>query len=54
MLYFFIRRDHLGRGRNCKVIPGESIATPHRLLIRDFTVLRKQEKRRKRRPRIEW
>ena len=39
--YIAIRRDHLGRARNCKVIPGKSIATQHRLLISDLTVRRK-------------
>ena len=52
--YIAIRRDHLGIARNCKVIPGESIATQHRLLISDLTVRRKGERRKKRRPRIKW
>ena len=46
--YIAIRRNHLGRGRNCKVVPGESIAAQHRLLITDLAVMRKRERRRTR------
>ena len=38
--YIAIRRNHLGRVRNCKVVPGESIAAQHRLLIADLAVMR--------------
>jgi len=36
-----IKRDHLGRVGNCKVVPGESKASQCRFLIADLTVCRK-------------
>ena len=52
--YIAIRRNHLGKVRNCKVVPGESIAAQHRLLIADLAVMRKRERRRKRKARTKW
>ena len=49
--YIAINRDHLGRLRNCKVVPEESIACQHKFLIADLTVCRKRETRRRRTPR---
>ena len=46
--YIAIRRNHLGKVRNCKVVPGESIAAQHKLLITDLAVMRKRERRRTR------
>ena len=52
--YIAIRRNHLGKVRNCKVVPGESLAAQHRLLIADLVVMRKRERRRKRKTRTKW
>ena len=46
--YIAIRRNHLGRVKNCKVVPGKSIAAQHRLFITDLEVMRKRERRRTR------
>ena len=51
--YIATRRDHLGIVRNCKVVPGESIAPQHRLLMADFAIRRKRERRRKQKPRTQ-
>ena len=52
--YIAVKRDHLRRVGNCKVVPGESIASQHRFLMADLTVCRKREKRRRRTPRTKW
>ena len=52
--YIAIRRNHLGKVRNCKVVPGESMAAQHRLLIADLAVMRKRERTRKRKARTKW
>ncbi|KAI3810563.1 hypothetical protein L1987_20182 [Smallanthus sonchifolius] len=53
--YFLMRQGDRNWWKDCKVIPGESVATQHRLLVADFT-LRKRvaERRRKNKPRIRW
>ncbi|XP_045446697.1 craniofacial development protein 2-like [Melitaea cinxia] len=35
--YLLIRRCHIGKVTNCKVIPGESLTPQHRLLVMDLT-----------------
>lgn len=52
--YINVRRGQLGRVRNCKVIPGEAVATQHRLLVCDIDVPRIKKKVRKRRRKIKW
>ena len=52
--YIAIGRNHLGKLRNCKVVPGESMAAQHRLLIADLVVMRKRERMRKRKARTKW
>jgi hypothetical protein len=49
-----VRRGRLGEVRDCKVIPGESLAAQHRLLVVDFIVEKKKRKRRKREKQIIW
>jgi len=42
----------MGKIRNCKVIPGESIATQHRLMVMNMRERKSKEKKRKRKERI--
>ena len=52
--YIMTRRDNLNKIKNCKVIVGEAVATQHRLLVMDYTTIKKRRKRRKREERICW
>ena len=52
--YITVRMERLGKVKDCKVIPGESVAPQHRLLVMDFIVEKKKRKRRKREKRISW
>ena len=52
--YILVRRESLRNVKNCKVIPGDPIATQHRLLVMDLKAKRKKEKRRDRPERIKW
>jgi exonuclease III len=52
--YITVRRTQLGRVRNCKVIPGESLAAQHRLLVCDLAVPRIKKKDRKKVRKIRW
>ena len=36
--YILVRRDNLVHVRDCKVIPGESIASHHRLLVMEIDI----------------
>ncbi|XP_070005368.1 uncharacterized protein [Nicotiana sylvestris] len=53
--YFLLRRCDRGLCKDCKVIPGETLATQHRLLVMDVDIMMKRKKRYARgRPRIRW
>ena len=52
--YITTRRTQLGQIRNFKVMPGESIATQHRLLVCDLHIPRIKKKIRKRQKKIKW
>jgi len=49
-----VRREAMGKIRNCKVILGESIARQHRLMVIDMRERESKEKKRKRKERIRW
>lgn len=34
--YIWNNRAHIGRVRNCKVIPGECVVTQHRIIVMDM------------------
>ena len=36
--YILIRRNNISKVKDCKVIPGESIATHHRILTMDICI----------------
>ncbi|XP_019255116.1 PREDICTED: craniofacial development protein 2-like [Nicotiana attenuata] len=51
--YLLLRRCDRGLCKDCKVIPGETLATQHRLLVMDIGIMMKRKKRYARgRPRI--
>ena len=52
--FILVRRSMMGRVKNSTVIPGESIATQHRILVADMSVKKQKEKRRERPERIRW
>ncbi|XP_016470135.2 uncharacterized protein LOC107792439 [Nicotiana tabacum] len=53
--YLLLRRYDRGLCKDCKVIPGKSLATQHRLLLMDVGIMMKRKKRTARgRPRIRW
>ena len=52
--FILVRRSMMGRVKNSTVIPGESIATQHRILMADMSVKKQKEKRRERPERIRW
>nr|XP_032521634.1 craniofacial development protein 2-like [Danaus plexippus plexippus] len=52
--YLLTRRCHVGKGTNCKVIPGESLTAQHRLLVMDYVVTPKKKETEKCKPRIRW
>ena len=41
--YIMVRRENLRELKNCKVIPGESVATEHRMLVMEMKAVRKKE-----------
>ena len=49
-----MRRDELGGVKNCKVIPGETVATQHRMLVMDINSKTRRQRKRERTPRINW
>ncbi|XP_070020903.1 uncharacterized protein [Nicotiana sylvestris] len=51
--YLLLRRCDRGLCKDCKVIPGETLATQHRLLVTDIDIMMKRKKRAKRMPE-EW
>ncbi|XP_070014622.1 uncharacterized protein [Nicotiana sylvestris] len=53
--YLLLRRGDRRWCMDCKVIPGETLATQHRLLVMDFGIMIRRKKRSIRgRPRIRW
>ncbi|XP_070029635.1 uncharacterized protein [Nicotiana sylvestris] len=53
--YLLLRRGDRRWCVDCKVIPGETLATQHRLLVMDFGIMIRRKKRSIRgRPRIRW
>ncbi|XP_070013886.1 uncharacterized protein [Nicotiana sylvestris] len=53
--YLLLRRYDRGLCKDCKVIPGETLATQHGLLVMDVGIMMKRKKRYARdRPRIRW
>ncbi|XP_070022239.1 uncharacterized protein [Nicotiana sylvestris] len=53
--YLLLGRCHRGLCKDCKVIPGETLATQHRLLVMDIDIMMKRKKRFARgRSRIRW
>ena len=49
-----VRRENLRELKNCKVIPGESVATQHRMLVIEMKALRKRMSPRERTKRTRW
>ena len=55
MIYYFMaRRDNLRELKNCKVIPDESFATQHRMLVMEMKAVRKRMSPRERTTRTRW
>ena len=52
--YFMVRRDILRELKNCKVIPGESVETQHRMLVIEMKAVRKRRSPRERAKRTRW
>ncbi len=53
--YILIRRNNISKVKDCKVIPGESIATQHILLTMDIGIqTKKRVKPRRRKQQIKW
>ncbi|XP_070031461.1 uncharacterized protein [Nicotiana tomentosiformis] len=53
--YLLLRRGDRGMCKDCKVIPGEILATQHRLLVMDVGIMLKRRKMSTRgSPRIRW
>ena len=53
--YILIRRNNISQVKDCKVIPGESIATQHRILTMDICIqTKKRVKPRMRKQQIKW
>ena len=52
--YIMVRRDNLKELKNCKVIPGESVATHHRMLVMEMKAVRKRMSPRERIKRTRW
>ena len=53
--YILIRRNNTSKVKDCKVIPGESIATQHRILTMDIGIqTKKRVKQRRRKQQIKW
>ena len=52
--YIMVRRENLRELKNCKVIPGESFATQHRMLVMEMKAVRKRMSPRERTKRTQW
>ena len=53
--YILIRRNNISQVKDCKVIPGESIATHRRILTVDICIrTKKRVKPRRRKQQIKW
>ncbi|XP_042887656.1 craniofacial development protein 2-like [Penaeus japonicus] len=52
--YILCRRMHLKEGRDCKVIPGESVAKQHKVVIGKMRLMSQRRREVKVEPRIRW
>ena len=52
--YTMVRRENLRELKNCKVIPGESVATQHRMQVIEMNALRKRMSPREITKRTRW
>ena len=53
--YILIRRNNISKVKDCKVIPGESIATQHIILTMDIGIqIKNRVKSRRRKQHIKW
>jgi hypothetical protein len=52
--YIMVRRENLGKVKDCKVIPGEPVAPQHRLLVVDLMTKKMRKNRRERPTTINW
>ena len=52
--YIMVRRENLRELKNCKVIPGESVATQHSMLVMEMKAVRKRMSPRERTNRTRW
>ena len=53
--YIMVRRENLRELKNCnKVIPGESVASQHRMLVMEMKAVRKRTSPRERTKRTKW
>ena len=49
-----VRRENLRELKNCKVIPGESVSTQYRMLVKEMKAVRKRTSPRERTKRTRW
>ena len=52
--YIMVRRENSRKLKNCKVIHGESVATQHRMLVREMKAVRKRVSPRQSTKRTRW
>ena len=52
--YIMVRRENLRELKDCKVIPGESVASQHRMLVMEMKAVRKRRSQRERIKRTGW
>ena len=52
--YIMVRREYLRELKNCKVIPGEAVATQHRMLVMEMKAVRKRTSPREITKRTRW
>ena len=52
--YVMVRRENLKELKNCKVIPGEAVATQDRMLVMEMKAVRKRMGPRERTKRTRW
>ena len=52
--YIMVRRENLRELKNCRVIPGESVATQHRKPVMEMKAVRKRMSPRERTTRTGW
>ncbi|XP_019239732.1 PREDICTED: uncharacterized protein LOC109219714 [Nicotiana attenuata] len=52
--YLLLRRCDRGLCKDCKVIPGETLAMQRRLLVMDVSMMKRKKRTARGRPRIKW